>query len=120
MSMCRQLSRTDPEKTKVVIFLLVAIASTILSPNSVPAQQPAPQATSAVDSNGFPLKAPPGWNQKQWDDTLQSCRHIVTKASAHQSLDPAEFSQSQVCSSLSIEVLMNAHRLPAPGAYLSP
>jgi hypothetical protein len=104
-------------------FLLVTIISMIVAASMASlasAQQPAPQATSAVDSNGFPLKAPPGWDQKQWDDTLQSCRHIVKKARAHESLDRGEFSQSQVCSSLSIEVLMNAHRLPAPGAYLSP
>jgi hypothetical protein len=110
------------EKTKNVIFLLVAVVSmivplTVASPAS--AQQPAAQATGAVDSNGFPLKAPPGWNQKNWDKTLRFCRDIVKKARAHQELDMGEISGSGTCTSLSVEFL-NPQKGPLPGSYISP
>jgi hypothetical protein len=109
------------EKPKIVIFLLVTIVSMILPltvTSLASAQQPAPQATGAVDSNGFPLKAPPGWNQKHWDDTLRFCRHIVEKARAHQALDEGEIAGSGICTSLSVDFF--SPQGPPPGSYISP
>jgi hypothetical protein len=109
------------EKPKIVIFLLVTIVSMIVPLTVVSlasAQQPAPQATGAVDSNGFPLKAPPGWNQKQWDENLQYCRNIAEKARANQPLDKGEIAGSGMCASLSVEFF--SPQGPPPGSYISP
>jgi hypothetical protein len=118
----RLLSRGQTfEKPKIVIFLLVTIVSMIVPLTVVSlasAQQPAPQATGAVDSNGFPLKAPKGWNQKHWDETLQSCRNIAEKARANQPLDEGEIAASGMCASLSVEFF--SPQGPPPGSYISP
>ena len=134
MSMRRpQLSRTDPEKTKVVIFLLVTMVSLIVAASMASlasAQQPEAEANgasppsgfvakSASNPSGFPLKSPLGWDQKRWDSMRKSCNHIASKARAHQALDLAERGQTATCMSVSRE-LMNLHSTPPPGAYLSP
>ena len=109
-------------KKAKIWFLLVTIVSMIVAASMASlasAQQPAAQATSAVDSNGFPLKAPPGWNQKHWDKTLRFCRDIVKKARAHQELSTGEISGSGICTSLSVEFL-NPQKGPLPGSYISP
>src|ERR1700756_2284157 len=76
-------NRPSFQKSKFVVFLLITSISIIVPltiASLASAQQPSAQATGAVDSNGFPLKAPPGWNQKHWDKTLRFCRDIVKKA----------------------------------------
>jgi hypothetical protein len=110
------------KKTKVVIFLFVAIVSMIAPLTAAPlasAQQSAFETKTASNPSGFPLKSPLGWDQKQWDSIRESCNHIARKARAHQPLDKAERGGSGTCMSVSIE-LMNAHSTPAPGAYQSP
>lgn len=87
--------------------------------SSASAQQPEAQETGAVDANGFPVKAPPGWNQKHWDVTLRYCNHIAQKARAHQPTDEGELAGSGVCKSLSVDFL-NPQKGPLPGSYLSP
>ena len=128
-----QLSRTDPEKTKVAIFLLVTIVWMIVAASMASlasAQQPEAEAKSASTSSGFvaksasnpsgfPLKSPLGWDQKRWDSMRKSCNHVASKAGAHQALDLAERGQTATCMSVSRE-LMNLHSTPAPGAYISP
>ncbi len=118
----RLLSRGQTfEKPKIVIFLLVTIVSMIVPLTVVSlasAQQPAPQATGAVDSDGFPLKAPPGWNQKHWDETLQYCRNIAKKGRANQPLDKGEIAGSGMCASLSVQFF--GPQGPPPGSYISP
>ena len=55
-----QLSRTNLEKTKVVIFLLIAIVSTIVSPTMsslASAQQPAAQGDRCLESRWFSGKS---------------------------------------------------------------
>jgi len=98
-----------------LVLVSMQIGLFALSYGSAFAQQPAAQATVVLRPDGFPAKAPVGWTQKHWDETLGACDRITAKARAHQALDKGEFSDSQVCSSLSVEFL-NPQKGPLPGS----
>jgi hypothetical protein len=101
----------------VLVCLLIGLLA--LSYGSAFAQQPAAQTTVALRPDGFPVKAPGGWNQQHWDETLAACDRITDKARAHRPLDKTEFVESQSCSSLSIEFL-NPQKGPLRGSFISP
>ena len=116
------LHRKDVKVKKAKIgFLLVTIVSLIVAASMASlasAQQPAAQAKGALRPDGFPVKAPAGWTQKFWDETLGFCDRIAQKARSHKELEEGEIAGSGTCTSLSVEFF--SPQGPAPGAYISP
>ena len=96
------------KKTNVVIFLLVAIISMIVSLTGASlarAQQPTPPAKTSPRPNisGLPTEPPEGWDPSLWERRVEDCNQVREKARAHKVFTDGDFSTMQVCQSLYID-----------------
>ena len=89
---------------KVLIVALIAMLACASAAPRARAEQSAPTATPVPNFSGFPEQAPPGWDAKLWAHTRERCNHIAAKSRAGKPLNMSEFTFSQTCTSLSIEL----------------
>jgi hypothetical protein len=82
------------------------------------AQKPYVWAPTTSNPSGFPEKAPPGSDQHWWDRTRALCNGVVEKARANKPLTPHEFSESEICKHISVNLF--DLQTPPPGSYLYP
>jgi hypothetical protein len=108
------------QKIGIIVFLLVATVSMIVSPTVASpacAQQPTP-ATPVQNFSGLPEQPPLGWDAKEWARTREFCNQMSEKARAHKPLSDSEFSGSQACRSIWIDLFYR--QSPPPGSYPNP
>src|SRR5260370_18224966 len=101
----------------VLVSLLIGFLALSFS-SWTSAQQPKVWAPTASNPSGFPEKAPPGSDQHWWDRTRALCNRVVEKARAHKPLTPHEFSESEICKNISVDLF--DLQTPPPGSYLYP
>src|SRR5713101_5044415 len=79
-----------------VIGAIVFAASTLAAPRAQ--QQPTASATQAPTV--LPETPPPGWDPAMWSRLRQTCQLIGEKSRAGIPLSRGEFSDSEVCASM--------------------